>query len=131
MMELRIILPQDFDERLHKFRKGLEGSGSIPVSGALSWDSATCELVMGGKRVKVPPASNQSVICDVLFSRPQGHWLNDMDVRHNYSKESETAMYSAIRALNETAKKGFGIEELFEFKRDKARVRVENLSQNS
>lgn len=131
MMELQIILPQDFDERLLKFRKGLESSGVIPVRGALSWDSATCELVMGGKRVKVPPASNQSVICDALFDgRPQGQWLEDIDVRHNLYKDTKTAMYSAVRALNDTAKQGFGIEDLFEFTRDRARIRIENLAQN-
>ena len=132
-MELRIILPQDFDERLHKFRKDLEGSGTIPVRGALSWDSAASELVMGGKRVKVPHSTTQSVICDALFDgRPQGQWLEDIEIRRKLYKDTPTAMYSAVRALNKITNKGFGArEDLFEFGRDRARIRIENLTQNS
>lgn len=130
MMELWITLPDDFEERFVEFRKSLEKAEIIPPQGSFSWDSLKSELVIGERRVSIPVGTNQAVICDALFDRPHGQWLLDMEVRHSYSKEKETSMYSAIRALNKASEKGFGIKDLFEFRKDRARIRTENLTQN-
>ena len=129
-MELWITLPEDFGERLEKFRQSILGAEDLVAQGMLSYDKSSAKLSLGNRYLQIPLSSNQSVLCDALFDLPHGKWLEDIVIHDGYYSESETSMYDAVRAINKAAKGKFGIDGLLQYKALKVRVQKEILNQN-
>ncbi len=86
-------------------------------------DSAVMSL--GNRHVQIPLGSNQGVLCEALFDIPLGEWLKDINVRDKFYTDTESAFYNTVRAINESAKDNFDIEELLQYKASRTRVRDE------
>lgn len=128
MMELWITLPNNFDELLREYKQSVFGDVTIEqerVSGVPSYNKDSSVMSFGKQSLQIPLGSNQSVLCAALFDVPHGEWLLDSSVRSNFYTDSETAFYSAIRAINKAVMEAFGIEEMLKYEASRVRIRKE------
>ena len=58
-------------------------------------------------------AQNQRALCEKLFSRPIGEWLQSFDVDHNFKGETtKRSFYDTGKKLNEKINENFGIPNM-------------------
>ena len=128
MMELWITLPNNFDELIREYKRSVLGEVStaqVTASGVPSYDKENAVMSFGKQCLQIPLGSNQSVLCAALFDIPHGEWLLDSSVRSNFYTNSESAFYSAIRAINKAVMETFGIEEMLKYEASRVRIRKE------
>lgn len=90
--------------------------------GRIIYKPASNEIKFGSKTCSIPPASNQRVLCEAVFTPPLDNWVEEVDVEHDFYKQSDSSFYNAQRLLNEKIKKKIGVSNFIEYSTSKARI---------
>lgn len=84
----------------------------------MSFNEKTGEIVWGDRKCQVPINTNQYFLCQKMFSLPFGEIVKEIDILDmiDWFKDSKRSVYDAMRAINEKARKEFGIKQLMSWR---------------
>lgn len=107
-------------EKLDKLIQEITPKPELPTFNKLE-----SRLVFKGKTMEL--TGYQLFICEAVFDRKLGEWVNENDIAEKFDrvKESGRSIRDAVRNLNIKVVKEFNIPKLFEHKSSQVRLKTE------
>ncbi len=87
-------------------------------------------IIFLGKKSEIP-VGNQWVLCQALFKKPAGVWVEEADVVDHFNRDSKQAFYDAQRLLNTRIEKDLGIKDFIEYQGATARINPKTIEKLS
>jgi len=99
-------------KRLAEFKQADSPPSEENISGKLSFNEHTGDMILGGETCPVPLQTNQYFLCKKMFGLPLGTRVKEIEILDliDWDKDSKRSVYDAMRAVNQRAKKSLGIE---------------------